>query len=1079
MNNFIKNLKLKLLIIFAIPSIGMVYFSSGYLYDKVIQYDNTLYLDRVSQYAKISSRFIDDLQKERGLSIGYISKNSDFFYKKLKRQRERTNECYRRLKRYFNSYTNSENQNYLKSVVESYSDIESFRQKVDKKEVNIFEILDYYSNIISNLIASTNILKSKFVNEEFFRTIVAYRRLMLLGEVSGRERALITFMLESGSTAPRVLHTLIKLEMEFKQVRQDLLSDATIRVFTRYRDIIDKRFENNYIDTKHKIIFERDVCCIKSNKWWKISTKYINSLHKLDKEVLDMLMHMKQKLKRDALTTLGLSIFIWLLSILALYLLIRLVSSIINAFGELVSKIDEQKRLYQTFAEFSEILIYNDDERTILTSMCVILYQTEYFKYLWLAEKKNGVIEPFITENIPATVLKKEIHSNNTLKIVDDIEHTFNDGRQMVSHPEAVKNPLYEGIEVFGLYPVNRDKQTTFVLVIAFDKEEKFDVSINEMLGRMCSALTYAFEKIDAKEQERRLRDELRIAASAFDAHEAITVTDTNGKIVKVNKAFTEITGYEADEVIGRNTNILKSGQHDKNFYVDMWDKLRKTGHWSGEIYNRRKNGEIYPELLSISAIKDDNGEVTHYIAHFYDISDMKDAQQSAEYRAMHDPLTDLYNRQGLTEELQRIYSYCKLHKELNAFFFFDLDNFKHINDYYGHEVGDRVLQRVAHRFKELIYEGDIAARIAGDEFAIILTRLGKNQESAIAKASIFVEKLIEHFKEPVVIDDISIEVSFSIGIKIFPTGEDSYQDVIINADVAMYHAKKGGKNRFNFFDEALDEASKKYLEIKNELTNALKNSNELKIFYQPKVSISSGEVEGFEALLRWQHPKKGLLSPDQFIQATIGNTLGLRLNEYVIKSVCRDLVEWKNRWSDFDKKVSINISSEQFVTDSFEATLLDIVQNTGAKTELIELEIVEDALLKDINKTIDTINRLKNLGFTFSIDDFGTGYSSLNYLNKLPVDTLKIDKDFVLRLFLDKNTALVKMIIEIAKVFDMKTVAEGVENSSVLQYLETYGCDMYQGYLFSPPLPHNKTEELLATIYEDDKKDTDVKKEI
>ena len=1068
MKEFIKNIKLKLLIIFAIPSLGMLYFSSGYLEEKITQYSNTNYLDSVSEYIKTCNDLICALQKERGASIAYISKESPFFKEQLIKQRVHTDKSYAKLKRYLLQDNATQNKRYIKEVIEGYSGIEEFRKRVDSKSVELFTILNYYSKIISNLITSTDILKSKFVNEEFFRTIVSYRRIMILSEISGQERALISYIL-GGKSDSRVLNKLVELEMRFKQVRKDFISDSTVAIYTLYRDNIDKEFEDKLIQTKYEVVFNHNFKIMTPEQWWKEATKYIDTLHHINIELLDMMMKMKESLKKEAQNTLLISLFLWLLSIIALFVLLKTIEKLIDTFGDLVSKIDEQKILYRTYADFSEILFYNDDENTIFTSLFVILEQTGFFKYLWLIKKEDDKLIPVITENFPISTLKKELSkskskSKYTLKIFDDIYRVFQDAKPLISYPDRIKNPIYDMVALFALYPILKKDNVEYVLVTSFCNESLYDTNINDILLRLTGNLTYAFDKIEAKQREEQMIKELRIAASAFNAHEAIVVTDSDGIIKKVNRAFTEITGYSEDEVIGKSTNILKSGRHNQEFYTRMWDKLRKEGYWRGEILNRRKNGEIYPELLSITAVKDEEGRVVNYVAHFFDITQIKEAQQKAEYRALHDPLTNLFNRQGLLEELEIIFHYSLAHKVYNAFLFFDMDNFKYINDYYGHEMGDKLLQLTAKKLKEAIDDKDVVARIAGDEFGIILTDLGDDKQSAMKKASLFSEKLLEIFKEPVVIDDVYIELSFSIGIKIFPDGDKSPQNVIINADIAMYQAKKEGKNKFHFFDSNLDRESKIYLETKNRLATALsKHRDEIILYYQPKVSVVTGKIEGFEALVRWQQPDGTILSPAEFLFATVGNTLGVNLNRYIIESVCKQIVEWRRKYPKFDKRVSINISGEHFSNKIFENDLLDIVNATLAKPEMIDLEIVEDALLKDIDNAIASIKRLKELGFTFSIDDFGTGYSSLNYLHKLPVDNLKIDKSFVMNIFKGKNASIVKMVIETAKLFGMKTVAEGVEDIHTLNYLESYGCDYYQGYLYSKPLPPEEVEKLIA----------------
>jgi diguanylate cyclase (GGDEF)-like protein/PAS domain S-box-containing protein len=1064
-NEFVKNLKLKLLFIFFVPAAGMLYFSSGYLYDKIIQYDNTGYLDSVSRYAKISDNLICQLQKERGLSIAYITRSSKYYKEKLEKQRELTDKSYLELDEYIDKYGIAQRERDLKKVIELYSGIDSIRKRVDDRSMDIFGILEYYSTMVGSLIESSDILRSKFINEEFLRTIVSFRRLMILGEMSGRERALVSHILEHGEYSEKVRNLLIRWEMEFKQTMEDFESDATLTVFAKYRNSIDSNFESRFFDMKSAIIFEKKLDITNSREWWKVSTHYIDSIHRTNETVLGILMKMKESLKRDALEALAVSAFIWILSISALFFLIRIINRIMDTFGELVSQIDEQKRLYKVFSEFFELLIYNDDMQTILTSMCVILNQTDRFKNIWIAELDGEKIEPIVTENISSALIKQELEndSDRRARLFDDLRRVAKDGRGSVSYPKNYKNPLCRGVSMFSIFPIIQNGKSKYLLVVSVKKDYEMDLHMSDMVTRMCGALTYAFEKIEIKDREKKLEEELRIAASTLDAHEAITITDLQGRIIKVNKAFSDITGYSEEEVIGKNPSILKSGRHNKNFYVQMWDAIRKHGYWKGEIYNRRKSGEIYPEMLSVSAIENEDGEVTHYVAHFFDISDMKEAQENAEYRALHDPLTDLYNRQKMMEDIERIYEEYKHSGDYGAFFFLDLDNFKHINDHYGHDVGDRVLEEIARRLKEAVYQSDLVYRVAGDEFAIIATRLGNDRNIAIAKATIFIERIMDIFDEKIVIEGNSMDLSFSIGVKIFPDGEESDREVMVDADIAMYYAKKGGKNAYHFFDEGLNERSKEYLRTKNELSEAIGDEEQLLIFYQPKVSIADGKVVGFEALLRWKRSDGEILAPSEFIYATVGNRLGYRLNEYVLATVCSHISRWNEQLGGIDMRISINISTEQFVDGRFEDTVTRIVEESGTDPKNIDFEILEDALLHDIDGAIDTINRLKEKGYSFSIDDFGTGYSSLNYLSKLPANTLKLDKSFIFNISDSKSEAIVRMIIETAHIFGMSTVAEGVESEEELHKLETLGCDIYQGYLFSKPVPFAKVKELIS----------------
>ncbi|WP_187648013.1 EAL domain-containing protein [Nitrosophilus labii] len=1056
----INNLKLKLIFIFLVPAIGMIYFSSQYVYEKFEQYLDTKYLEKGVEYTKSSTLLIKELQKERGLSISSLISDNVDFQKRLKRQIENTEDAFKRYKKSLFDFDYVKDDILIKDILKKYKKIYEFRKKVEQKNISIFEILDFYSDIVSELIDSTNILNRRFINETFFKYIISFKDILKLSEISGKERALISYFLESKNQ--NVVYRLMRLESEFEEIYKRFKNEAPIRIVVIYQNIMKYKVENSFQKLKKKIVFE-NIYDISAIKWWELSTKYIDNLYKISNAILDTVLYLKGSLKKDAIYYLIISLVLWISSIVALYGLIYIITKLLEKFEEFVSIIEREKKLYKIFAEFSETIIYHQEEKTILNSLSYLLFKTEKFKYIWIGEVKKDRVEPILSDNISIDIIKKEEFLSNPpeSKLLNYVEKAIKSGNYNITTPLKKNSILYEDVESLAIFPIYRSSKIEYVLIIAATKESAFDAKIIDLINKMVNALSFALEKIEIQKEEEKLKEELKIASYAFNTHEAITITDIHGKIIRVNDAFTRITGYSKDEVIGKNPSILKSGKHDKAFYTEMWDKIRKDGYWKGEIYNKRKNGEIYPEMLSISAVKNDNGEVTHYIAHFFDISDLKEAQKSVEHRAYHDPLTDVFNRQKLLDELKKIYKEAKRKGFYNAFLFIDLDNFKHINDYYNHEIGDKVLIEFVKRLKKIKKESDIVARIAGDEFAYIAYNISDDKSLAIKKASILVEKIKDIFSETLDIEGHRIELSFSIGIKIFPDNENSFKDVIVNADIAMYHAKKNGKNQFYFFNEALDIESKQFLIVKNELTQAIK-SREIILHYQPKVTVNDNKVVGFEALVRWDHPKKGLLYPDQFLYVTSGNRLVFDLGDYVLKEVCNQIKLWEEEFENFDKKISINISAEQFNHQNFEKNVKKILKECDIDPKYLEFEIVEDALLKNGERAIKIINRFKKIGINFSIDDFGKGYSSINYLKTLPVDYIKIDRDFVIDIFKDKNREIVKMIIQTSKIFGLKTVAEGIEKEETLGYLKDIGCDLYQGFYFSRPLSPSQIKKFL-----------------
>ncbi len=1048
------NLKLKLLFLFLVPAVGMLYFSFGYVDNKFEQYRKTVYLETVSAYAETTAKLIRELQKERGLSVASLTKKH-FFMEKLMRQRRRTDKAYMEYAALLRSRESFEHPRIVKRIIREFSDIDRIRENVDRSQASLKSILDYYSGLVGDLIENTGVLKSAFVSESFFYLVNGYRMLLRLAEDNGRERALISYLLETKKPDERFRRLLYRLEARSEELSRRIDEEASVVVEQFYRTRLPRPMELEYRRVKERVIYDGNYTVVTSAQWWKTATKYIDAIYAADNDVLQRLWGLKERLKEEAHRALIISIILWMIALVALYTLAMIFLKVINAYGRQVELTRQQQKLYKAFSEFTEYVIYNDNREVLLNTMCVILMQTDRFTHIWIARVEGERIVPVFTENISPALIAQEMDAarHRPLRLYEELRHVAQSGRFDIAMAGTGPSPLYAETESFGMFPVYEEDGAAYVLVAGTRSSEMLDANTIDLIGRMVGALRYAMDKIAIQHEENRMKEELAVMASAFNAHEAITITDALGNIIKVNDAFTRITGYEPEEVIGKNPSILKSGKHDREFYIEMWDAIRKEGSWKGEIYNKRKNGEIYPELLTISAVRSREGKTTHYVAHFFDITDLKAAQEQAEYRAQHDPLTELYNRQKLIEELAHLYRHDTHSGYYSAFIYFDIDGFKQINDFHTHEVGDKVLIEAAKRLKALAYEDDIVARIAGDEFAFVAADLERDETEAIKKVSILVEKIRERFQVPMEIGPHSITITFSMGIKMFPDGSKNVHEVVVDADVAMYHAKKSGKNRYRFFDDRLDLEARQFLILKNEFAGALERG-ELVMYYQPQLAVRSGGVRGFEAVVRWRHPQRGLLYPADFIHVTTSNRLNYELTAYVIREVCRQILAWQREWEGFDYRVAVNISGEQFNQKDFDRRIIALVEETGVDPSLLEFEIVEDTLMHDIDYSIGLIERFRAFGIRFSIDDFGTGYSSFNYLKKLPVNALKIDGSFIRDFAEGHNREVIRMIIETSHIFGLVSIAEGVENEEVLAFLKECGCDCYQGYLFSPPLP-------------------------
>lgn len=550
--------------------------------------------------------------------------------------------------------------------------------------------------------------------------------------------------------------------------------------------------------------------------------------------------------------------------------------------------------------------------------------------------------------------------------------------------------------------------------------------------------------------EEKKAQEELRLAASVFtQAREGILISDVNGVIINVNKAFSYITGYAYDEVVGKKPNMLKSGRHEDAFYKDMWDSLLEKDHWYGEIWNRRKNGEVYVEMLTISAIKNDHGKTSQYMALFSDISIAKEHERQLEYIAYHDALTTLPNRILLQDRLRQGMVHAKRHSGKLVMAYLDLDGFKNINDHYGHEIGDRLLISLSAKMKQLLREGDTLARIGGDEFVLVFNDM-KDIETSIPMLS----RMLFVISQPIDIGALVLQVSASIGVTFYPQDEEMEADQLLRqADQAMYQAKLAGKNRYHIFDDKQDRSVRGYHESLENIRHAL-TYNEFVLHYQPKVNMHTGKMIGVEALVRWQHPQKGLLSPAAFLPVIEDHLFAITLGEWVIDTALSQISKWKE--IGLEVPISINVGAKQLQHSEFIACLQALLKkHSNVNPSLLEIEILETSTLEDLLGISNIIKECHSMGITFALDDFGTGYSSLTYLKKLPVNVLKIDQTFVRDMLDDPDDlAILEGILGLSRAFSRQVIAEGVETIEQGEMLLQLGCELAQGYLIARPMP-------------------------
>ncbi|PKG98148.1 EAL domain-containing protein [Paraglaciecola sp. MB-3u-78] len=566
-------------------------------------------------------------------------------------------------------------------------------------------------------------------------------------------------------------------------------------------------------------------------------------------------------------------------------------------------------------------------------------------------------------------------------------------------------------------------------------------------------------------EMRHKAEIELRIVASTFELKNGILVTDADGVILRVNSAFTQTTGYSPQDAIGKTPYILSSKKHDKAFYANMWHQVTHTGVWEGDTWNRRKDGTVHPEYLTITAIKNNDGLVVNYVASLIDISHRLAAEDEIKQLAFYDHLTQLPNRRLLLKRLTQALAKGISSGKQGALFFIDLDNFKSINDTLGHDIGDVLLQQVAKRLTECVRKNDTVARLGGDEFVVMLMDVTESSTKTAAQhAETKGQQILNSLNQAYVLGNknYSRHVSPSIGITLFGNHEQSIEEILKQADIAMYKAKEDGRNMLRFFDPKMQTIVVANASLEIDLREAL-HKNQLVLFYQ--MQTTNTKIIGAEALIRWHHPKRGMVMPMEFIALAEETGLIIPIGNWVLRTSCEQLKKWALNPLTQHLSLSINVSARQFHQPDFIEQVQSIIDDSGLNNlDKLKFELTESVILDDVDDVILKMNQLKGMGILFSMDDFGTGYSSLSYLTRLPLDQIKIDKSFVE--YIGKkhlDNIMVQSIISLAKELNLDIIAEGVETENQRLFLERNGCFSCQGYLFSKPLPLREFELLIT----------------
>jgi diguanylate cyclase (GGDEF)-like protein/PAS domain S-box-containing protein len=573
-------------------------------------------------------------------------------------------------------------------------------------------------------------------------------------------------------------------------------------------------------------------------------------------------------------------------------------------------------------------------------------------------------------------------------------------------------------------------------------------------LRRTIDAFNAMAEKLSVTLGElRQSHDELRIAATAFESEEGMVVTDAAQYILRVNRAFAAMTGYQAEEMLGSTPRELMSHEHDDTFYRNVWRTVEKDSYWQGELKFRHKSGRLYPVWQTISAVKALDGRISHYVIAFSDVSQRKEAEEKIRKLAFFDPLTQLPNRRLLIDRLGHALANAVRHHRHGALLFLDFDHFKILNDTEGHDAGDQLLIEIARRLNSCVRQVDSVARLGGDEFVVLLENLGDSEAEAASHAEIVGEKIRDAIARPFLLKGGDYHGSMSIGVSLFDDGQQSVDELLKRADVAMYQAKSAGRNRVCFFEPAMQQSLMARAEMEAALRRVV-SEGQLVLHYQPQLD-EGRRIIGAEALLRWEHPLRGLVPPAEFIPLAEETGLIIPIGNWVLETACSQLKRWQDEEATRHLVLAVNVSTRQFRQPDFVDGLRRILQRSGADPVRLKLELTESVIIDDMEDTIEKMRALKEMGIGFSMDDFGTGYSSLAYLRQLPLDQLKIDRSFIHEVDTNAGDAeIVRSIIAMAQALGLHVIAEGVEKESQHRFLDSNECNAYQGFLFGHPVP-------------------------
>lgn len=738
-----------------------------------------------------------------------------------------------------------------------------------------------------------------------------------------------------------------------------------------------------------------------------------------------------------------------------------------------LAKIERHTQLYAALSQCNKAIIYSSGQEELFQQVCHAAVEFGGMQMAWI-----GLIDSATRRVIPAASFGKGVEYLRDIEVSADINSIYGNGpvgtaireRKPFWCQDFRNDPITAPWQEPGIkygwassasLPLHLSDDVIGVFVLYSDKINAFDASAQNLLSEMADDIGFALDNFAREAARQASEQELRIAATAFEAQEAILVTDAHKVILRANRSFITMTGYEADEIIGKTPTILHSGKHTESFYSEMWAALSKDHYWHGELWNRHKNGEIFPVWTTITAVTDKKGNICNYVSFYSDLSQHKKDEDSIHSLAFYDPLTQLPNRRLLTERIQHTYAGSRHHRHHVAIMFIDIDNFKTLNDTMGHNVGDLLLMEVTKRLQRCVREGDTVARFGGDDFVVMLEDLSENIRHAAGQVEMVGQKILTALAMPYELAGYEHHSSASIGISLLHDQDVAVDELLKRADTALYQAKNAGRNTLRFYDPVMQITLESRTALERDLRNALAKK-QFTLYYQSQVD-GRGKIMGAEVLIRWHHPERNIVTPAAFIPLAEETGLIIPIGHWVLETACQQLKAWASDMSTRHLLLAVNISAKQFQQNDFVEQVLQVLEQTGADPALLKLELTESMLVDNIDSTIIKMDTLKAKGIRFSLDDFGTGFSSLSYLKKLPLDQLKIDQSFVRDVNKGpSNAAIVRTVIALGQNLGLAVIAEGVETDEQRDLLAVLGCNQFQGYLFGRPVPLAEFEALL-----------------